>query len=202
LQTETHMKYIYIRYITALSVAVVLAGMILTFAGAQQSAGPVVNSRLEQLHATVAAIDPATRTVRLEGGPRGPTVVQVSPEVHNFSKLHVGDKVTVSYYEGIAAQMKKGNTTVSAPAASSFTTPAAAGARMGGGVGQSITSTVTIEDVDLPTNTVAFKRPDGAVRIIAVKSPQMRDFIHTLKSGDLVEVTYTESVAVDVKPAT
>jgi hypothetical protein len=48
---------------------------------------------------------------------------------------------------------------------------------------------------------VTFKRSDGTVHVIAVKSPNMVEFIHTLKPGDQVDVTYTESLAINVVPA-
>ena len=41
---------------------------------------------------------------------------------------------------------------------------------------------------------------DGSVHIVGVKSPNMVQFMGTLKPGDSVEVTYTESIAVDVVP--
>ena len=48
--------------------------------------------------------------------------------------------------------------------------------------------------------TVAFKRPDGTVHIASVKSADGQKFLRTLKPGDNVDVTYTESVAVNVIP--
>ena len=173
---------------------------LLTCAWAEEPAKPVVSSQFQKVEATVEAINPTTREVSLRG-PRGPLTVAVSPDVKNFDKVHVGDKVVVSYYEGIAAQMAKDGTTVKEPAVSTFAYPAQGGAKPGGGAGASVTTTVTIEDVDKGTNTVAFKRQDGSVHIIEVKSPNMQKFIRTLKRGDSVEVTYTESVAVNVVPA-
>ena len=161
---------------------------------------PVVRTELKQVTATVEAINPSTREVTLKG-PKGPVTVQVGSEAKNFDKVHVGDKVVVSYYQGLAAQMAKGGTKVKEPAASTFAYPAEGGTRPGGGVGQSVTQTVTIEDVDPSTNTVAFRGSDGLVHIIAVKSPQMQKFARTLKRGDNVDVTYTESIAVNVQPA-
>jgi hypothetical protein len=70
-----------------------------------------------------------------------------------------------------------------------------------GGVGASSTETVKIQDINLPTNTVAFTRSDGSTHIIEAKSPEMQKFIRELKPGDTVQVTYTESVAVEVIPA-
>jgi hypothetical protein len=166
----------------------------------QEPAKPVVNTEIRQAEATVQTIDPATREVSLRG-PQGQFTVVVGPEVKNFDKMRVGDKLVVSYYQGVAAQMAKGAAKATDPAASTFTTPGQRDARLGGGVGASVTTRVIIEAIDPGTNTVAFKRSDGSVHIIAVKSPQMRQFIRTLKPGDAVDVTYTESVAVNVVPS-
>jgi hypothetical protein len=172
-----------------------------TCAWAQESAKPpVVRSEFQKVEATVEAIDPATRQVSLRG-PHGPVSVVVGPEVKNFDKMHVGDKVVVSYYQGIAARMAKGDRKATEPAVSAFDYRAQSGKRPGGGLGTSVTTTVTIEAIDTGTNTVAFRRSDGSVHIIAVKAPNMVQFIRTLKPGDSVEVTYTESVAINVVPA-
>jgi hypothetical protein len=178
-----------------------LIGALTTPAWAQNSASsPVVRSEFRKVEATVEAIDPATRVVSLRG-PNGSLSVVVDSEVRNFDKVHVGDKVIVSYYQGIAVQMAKDGTRASDPAASTFAYRAKNGQRPGGGAGASVTTTVTIEAIDRETNTVAFRRADGSVHIIAVKSPNMVEFLRTLKPGDSVEVTYTESVAINVVPA-
>ena len=119
----------------------------------------------------------------------------------NLDKVHVGDKVVVSYYQGIAARMAKGDAKATEPAVSTSAYRAQEGKPPGGGAVASVTTTVTIEATDMGTNTVAFRRSDGSVHIVGVKSPNMVAFIRTLKPGDSVEVTYTESVAVNIVPA-
>ena len=161
---------------------------------------PAVTSNFVKTQATVKAIDPATRSVTLEG-PKGPVTVQVGPEVKNFSNLKVGDLVNVSYYESVAAQIVKGSQKVRDPAASTFAYGSPQGMKPSGGAGASLTASVKIEAIDLGTNTVAFKGQDGQTHIIEAKSPNMRKFIRTLKPGDNVDVTYTQSVAVSVIPA-
>src|SRR5208282_6556680 len=104
---------------------------------------------------------------------------------------HVGDKVIVSYYEGLAVQLAKGDAKAMEPAASTFDYRAASGQKPGAGTGASVTETVTIVAIERDTNTVAFTTHDGKVHLIAVKSPNMVQFLHTLKPGDSVEVTYT-----------
>lgn len=172
-----------------------------TYTWAQETAKPpVVKSEFQKVEATVEAVDPATREVSLRG-PNGPVSVVVGPEVKNFDKVHVGDKLVVSYYQGIAAQMAKGDTKATEPAVSTFAYRAQEGKPPGGGAVSTVTTTVTIEATDMGTNTVAFRRSDGSVHIVGVKSTNMVAFIRTLKPGDSVEVTYTESVAVNIVPA-
>jgi len=108
--------------------------------------------------------------------------------------------VNLSLYQGLAAQIAKGDKKVSDPAAATFAYKNPAG-KPNGGAGGSVTVTVKILGVDPGTNTVAFQQADGSQHVIAVKSPNMQQFIHTLKAGDTVDMTYTESIAVSVIPA-
>jgi len=170
-----------------------------SYASAQQGAAPAVTSELSTLQATVQAVYPDKRSITLVGPKAQPQTISVGPDV-KLEKLHVGDKVNVSYYQGIAAQIVKGGTTVSDPAPSEFAYKNANGAP-GGGAGSSVTVTVQILGVDPGTNTVAFQQSDGSQHVIVVRSPNMQKFIRTLKAGDNVDVTYTESLAVSVTPA-
>jgi hypothetical protein len=56
--------------------------------------------------------------------------------------------------------MSKGGETAKEPAASTFAYRSKTGTP-GGGIGASVTSTVTIEALDPDNHTVAFRRPDG-----------------------------------------
>lgn len=180
----------------------VLAGVMLTalasYGWAQSE--PAVTSNFVKTQATVKAIDPATRAVTLQG-PKGPVTVHVGQEVKNFSNLKVGDVVNVSYYESVAAQIVKGSQKAEDPEAATFSYGSPAGMKPSGGVGASMTASVKVEAIDLGTNTVAFKAEDGQTHIVAVKSPNMQKFIRTLKPGDHVNITFTDSVAVEVNPA-
>jgi hypothetical protein len=180
--------------------AILTMAAMVSSAWAQQPAS-AYTSNLIRTRATVTAIDPATRAVTIQGD-HGSVTVQVGPDVKNFNNLKVGDRVNISYYQGIAAQLVKGGKTVSDPAVSTFRTGTPAGMRPSGQVGASATMTAKIQDVNLPTNTVAFTGSDGTTHIVQVKTPEMQSFIRELKRGDTVQVTFTDSVAVEVLPAT
>jgi len=165
-----------------------------------QQPGGAYTSTLTRTTATVTAIDAAKREVTIQGE-HGPVTIQVGPGVKNFDNLKVGDRVNLSYYQGTAAQLVKGGKKVKDPAVSSFAQGNSPGMSPSGLVGASATVTVKIQDVNLPTNTVAFTRSDGTTHIVQVKSPEMQSFIRDLKRGDTVQVTFTDSVAVEILPA-
>ena len=166
---------------------------------AQQPAMPAVTSQTKTVEATVQAVYPDKRSLTLVGPQGQQQTIFVAPDV-KMDKVHTGDKVKVSLYQGVAAQIAKGDEKLTDPAAASFAYKNPDG-KPGGGVGDSVTVTVKILGVDPGTNMVAFQRADGSQRVIEVKSPNMQQFIRTLKAGDTVDVTYTESVAVSVIPA-
>jgi hypothetical protein len=164
-----------------------------------QSGTPAVTSNLTTAQATVQSVYPDKRSLTLVGADGQQQSIFVGPDV-KLEKIHPGDKVTVSYYQGVAAQIAKGDMKASDAAASTFTYKSTNG-KPGGGLGASVTVTVKILGIDPGTNKVAFQQSDGSQHIIAVKSPNMQAFIKTLKPGDTVDVTYTESVAISVAPA-
>ena len=167
---------------------------------AQEPAKSLVTSDMHHVTATVAAIDLSTRMVALQNE-LGLATVEAGPEVRNLDKLHVGDRVIVTYFEGVAAEVKKRGEGVRGVDESVTTALPAPGDRPSGAIGHTVTTTVTIESVDTTANTVTFRRQDGLVRTVAVKKPESREFIRTLKQGDEVEVIYTEAVAVTVEAA-
>jgi hypothetical protein len=173
---------------------------VLTLATASSLAQqPAVTSQLSTVQAKVQAVYPDKRSLTLVGADGQPQTIFVGPDV-KLDKVHAGDTIKVSYYQGVAAQIAKGSAKASDPAASDFAYKNPNGAP-GGGAGASVTLHVKILGVNPGTNTVAFQAQDGSQHVIAVHSPNMQKFIRTLKAGDVVDVTYTESVAVSVTPA-
>jgi hypothetical protein len=160
---------------------------------------PVVSDKVQQITATVEAVDPATRMVRLRG-PEGTTEIVLGPEVRNFSQIRVGDVVKATYYTGVAAQIRKHGDPAPPPTNEVAVARAKPGEMPAAGMAQNISTTVTIESVDVSFNTVSFQLPAGDKRVVAVQTPEGREFIRTLKKGDQVDLTYTEAVAVEVVP--
>jgi hypothetical protein len=161
---------------------------------------PVVRENLVQKTATVESIDQGSRLVTLRGEDGVGTTIKVSDEVRNLPQVKAGDKVTVSYYEALAAEVKKPGEGVQGVEADVATTRAPEGSMPAAGAGVLMRTTVTIDSVDTQFNTVTFRRSDGLLRTVAVESPEGQTFIKGLKKGDQVEIAYTEALAIEVKP--
>jgi ribosomal protein S17 len=73
------------------------------------------------------------------------------------------------------------------------------GATPAGAVGEQITVTVTIVEIDKKAGTVTVKGPEGRTETIKARDPKNLDAV---KVGDLVEITYTRALAIALdKPA-
>ena len=161
----------------------------------------VQREKVEEITATVVSVDQATRMLGLQGEDGSTASFAVGEEVKNFAQIRVGDKVVVSYYRGLAAELQPKGTPLSKKVDQlDVTTRAQEGTKPGAGVGAATKATVVIEKVDMMNNTVSFRRPDGTSRTLPVKSPEGQNFIAKLKKGDQVEVLYIEAVAIEVRP--
>lgn len=161
---------------------------------------PVVKENLVQKTATVESIDQATRLVTIRAEDGYATTIKVSDAVKNLPQVRVGDKVIMSYYESVAAEVKMPGEGVQGVQTEVGAVAAPPGSMPAGGAGVLTRTTVTIEAVDTKSHTVTFKRADGSPSALVVQSPEGQEFIKGLKKGDQVEVAITEAVAIEVKP--
>ena len=178
------------------AICFVLIGVLTTLSCAAKE--PLKREETLEVEATIREIYQDSRILVLDG-PSGTSVITAGPEVKNFDQIKLNDKVKVTYKAALAANISKSKKTAeTAVDAASYTAPK--GSMPGAAVGQTITTTVQIESVDTSFDTVSFERPDGFVRTIAVESPEGKKFIRTLKKGDMVDVAYTEALAISVVP--
>lgn len=183
----------------AIGIALIGGLTALGCATAKDSKQPFMKEDVIEAEALIETVDPANRIIVING-PGGPAAILCGPEVRNFDQIHAGEKVKMTYKSAFAASISKSKAKPTETYdAGSVTAPL--GAKPGAAVGQTITTTVQIESVDTSFDTVSFKRPDGFVRTIAVESPEGKKFMRTLKKGDMVDVAYTEALAISVVPS-
>jgi hypothetical protein len=158
---------------------------------------------LHEVIATVTAIDMEKRLVTLEGPEGNTLIVQASDQVKNLPQVVVGDKVVIKYFESITADIvklgkdEKLGTEVMAAKAS-----APAGEKPGGAAVVEMTRRVEVVFVDPVQKFISVRSPDRGLRKVSLKeSPDLQHYLKELKEGDVIQVTYTDAVAVEVVPA-
>jgi hypothetical protein len=152
----------------------------------------VVESR-----ATITAVDRSQRQVTLRDESGGEFVVEATDAVRNFDQIQVGDEVVVAYTEALAWQVKPAGEGAPGLSTDEGVTRAKPGEKPAGAVGRSVTITATITAIDLAAGTVTLTGPGGNSRTIKARDPNN---LKKVKVGDLVDITYSEALAVSVQP--
>jgi Cu/Ag efflux protein CusF len=160
---------------------------------AQEVKGSSVMST-ETTTATVTKIDQKTRevTIKMEDGTEHEFVA--GPEVKNLAQVKKGSVITIKYTEALAYQLVQhgAGTGVTTTQAS---TSAAKGEKPAAAVAQQTTVTVKITAIDPSIPTVTFMGPRGNTETVHVKDPEK---LKGVKVGDMVDITYTQAIAISV----
>jgi hypothetical protein len=177
-------------------IAVVIA--LALFAGCAATKKPA--GRMEDVvesRATVTAVDPQKRLLTLKDSGGGEIVVEAGEVVRNFDQIRVGDEVVISYTEAVAWQVKAAGQGAPGISTQDEITRAQPGDRPAGSVGSSVTLTATITAIDMANDTVTLTGPGGKSRTIKARDPAN---LRKVQVGDLVDITYSEALAVSVRP--
>jgi len=183
----------------ALCFAVSAAGAQIALADEQQAAGDGSKGELSktiEFQATVAAIDPKTRMVTLTTPDGKESTFYVDERVRNLPQVKVGDEVRIAYVVALAWKLNKSHKAAPSPEVETAATRAEPGAKPAGGVARRISFTASVESIDLANGTVTLKGPEGNSRAFKARNP---DNLNRVSVGDLVEITYTEALAVSVE---
>jgi len=168
------------------------------------AAKPTVLSRNETVilnyTGTITDVDYPNREVTLKDPNGRSETFEVDKSVQRFNEAKVGDKVSVDYYLGFNAQIRK-------PSAEEEQNPLVvmeATGRAGpneaptGTDQRQIRAVVTIEGLDRAKQTVTVKGPRGKYFVARVADPSRLDEV---RIGDTIVLTFTEAAAISLKPA-
>jgi Cu/Ag efflux protein CusF len=157
---------------------------------------PVTQTDAVELTATIEAIDHTARQVTLKDKDGDIQTIAVGPAVKRFDKLKVGDTVTFRYQESVAYQIRKPGQPGSAPLSGDPKVVRGTGPKPSGSVSQQLTATVTIKAIDATVPSVSVLTEDGHNATFKVDDKKN---LLGLKTGDKVEISYTQAFAVSVK---
>jgi hypothetical protein len=158
---------------------------------------------LIEVVATVTAIDMEKRLVTIEGADGDSIVVKASEKVKNLPQVEVGDKVIIKYFKSVTADIVKlgkdemlGTEVIGAKASAPLgEKPAGAGV-------VEMTRRVEVVFVDPIQKYISVRDPDRGLRKVSLKeSPDLQHYLNELKKGDVIQVRYTDAMAIEVVPA-
>jgi len=159
----------------------------------------IYTSQTAVMTAMVEAINHETREVTLQG-PEGNSVSFVaSEEARNLDQVSVGDIVMAEYEQSLSIEVFANDG--SEPGSGELT---AAGRSEKGEMPamaavDTQVVTATVEEINLEANTFKLKGPDGEITEYVARNPEN---LKKAAVGDLVVITYTESIALSVEKTT
>lgn len=143
--------------------------------------------------ATIEAIDKSARLVTLKGEKGRVVTVQVGEQMKRFDELKVGDKVSATYMESVAVNVRQPGQ----PAPTSGSAVTKSQGAPGATAAVQDTITVTVVSVDKANRSVTVKRKDGSEVSMRVENPK---YLEAVKAGDTVDITYTRALLLEVEP--
>ncbi len=145
--------------------------------------------------ATVEAVVKDTREVTLKAADGALMTFKAGPEVRNFDRIRVGDRVTASYFQKLAVFVAPRGGVPSASETESVER-AAKGEKPAGGFTRNVNITATVEALDLAGRNITLRGPRGNTVTLRV-GDNVRN-LDRIKVGDMVVTEYTESVDIAV----
>jgi hypothetical protein len=149
---------------------------------------------------TITDIDYTNREITLKDSEGRMETFVVDNRVQRLNEAKVGDKVSVDYYLGLNAEVRKPtaeeeqNPLVVLEATGRAGPEAAPGAH----AVRQIRAVATIEGLDRPTQTLTVKGPRGRYFVARVADPSRLEQVHI---GETIVLTFTEAAAVSLKRA-
>lgn len=150
---------------------------------------------------TVQAVDVPNRLLTIKTSDGSVQTLVVPAEVKNLPQLKPGDKIKTRYTLAVAAEIRPPGEAARNSETQERAAVAPAGAKPGVVAQRVVTKVITVKATDPAKHTLTFQGPEGNTRMLTVRKPEMQAFLKKLKPGDLVEVVFTEGIAIDVQTA-
>jgi len=157
-----------------------------------------VEQSMVTARATVEAIDVKKRLVTLRKPDGSSVTLEVGAEVRNLPQVKKGDQVIVTYYEALAFAVRKPGEAAPGISVAETVERAKPGEKPAGAGAREVTVTATIEEINKKKPSVTLRGPGGKVVTVVPRHPEN---LERVKVGDLVDITYTEAVAISVEKA-
>ena len=187
-----------------LLIGISLAGSIVAGAAFAQATKPIVGISTVTTYsadARISAVDPAARTVTL-AYTNGATVVRkVGPSVANFAQAKVGDMVSVGFEDRLTFVLSGPNAKAPRDRDVNVTAAASAGQSMAGVSTDQAVANWWVTGADPAAGKLSLVNPRGGeVRTFSVTTPEGREQLPRVKTGDYLTAIDSQVAVVSITP--
>ena len=162
----------------------------------EKEKGAVTVADAVELQVVVTALDKNTRAVTVQE-PNGKVMTfTAGPQIKNFSKIKIGDLVTLSYIAALGLELKKGGGRLREGIESEQTARAKAGDKPRGSMNRTVKVIADVTAVDAGAGTITLRGPQRSVDLV-VKD---KDLLKDVRAGDQVFATYEELTVLSITP--
>jgi Cu/Ag efflux protein CusF len=169
-----------------------------------ETTAPISSTDTEAATATalVTAIDAPTRTVTIKTDNGEMMDIKVGDNVRNFDQMKVGDKVVATLELALTYTVFPAGTKLPAEMVTGQAGRAKPGEKPAAQVSRSASLTGVIVGVDTEAHTVSVvEQRGGPVHVLHVKNPERQAYLPKIHPGQILAITYTEALALQVQPA-
>ena len=171
-------------------------------AAPSSTSAPMTHAKISnEVNATakVVALDKSLRLVTLRSEDGRLTDVYCSDEVRNYDQIGVGDSLRVRYRQSLSASLLPPGSDAAVSHGSVTATRAEKGAAPAAGVNAHYVLRVKVVSLDAPREVVVFSLPSGELVAHQIATAEGREFVKHVKVGDLVELDYSEALALSIE---
>ena len=162
----------------------------------EKEKGAVTVADAVELQVVVTALDKNTRAVTVQE-PNGKVMTfTAGPQIKNFSKIKIGDLVTLSYIAALGLELKKGGGRLRESIESEQTARAKPGDKPSGSMNRTVKVIADVTAVDAGAGTITLRGPQRSVDLV-VKD---KDLLKDVRAGDQVFATYEELTVLSITP--
>lgn len=183
--------------------AALIAGLALPGLAAAQTSQPLSSTDAEVVIETakITAVDPATRMITLQAETGATATIHAGDEVRNFAQIKVGDTLVAREERAINFKVLPPGSKIPDNAVVTGVARAKPGQKPAAGAGAVGTKTVIITGVDVASKTVTIVEPGGGnEHTLQVRNPERQAMLPQVHPGDLLVITYSEAVTLQVVP--
>ena len=162
----------------------------------EKEKGAVAVADAIELQGTVTALDKNTRAVTIQGATGNVMTVTAGPQIKNFSKIKVGDLVTLSYVAALGLELKKGGGRLRERIESEQSTAAKPGEKPSGSMSRTVKVIADVTAVDAGSGTITLQGPQRSVDLVVKDKELLTD----IRVGDQIFATYEELTVLSITP--